>query len=202
MRRAFVPSLALALLVLASAFGRSQEKPMIESRLEVMTVATTEREVVYSAPAHFEAPNWSRDGKTLLFNQEGRIQVLPLDTRKPAWFDSGTATRCNNDHGLSPDGKWLAVSHAPQNDSLIYVLPASRRRAAPGHAQGPVLLARLVTRRADARLLRPAQRRVRRLHDPRRGRRGDAADDGARARRRPGLRARTAGSGSTRSAPV
>jgi TolB protein len=125
MRRAFVPSLALALLVLASAFGRSQEKPMIESRLEVMTVATTEREVVYSARAHFEAPNWSRDGKTLLFNQEGRIQILPLDTRKPAWFDSGTATRCNNDHGLSPDGRWLAVSHAPQNDSLIYVLPAS-----------------------------------------------------------------------------
>ncbi len=125
MQRALVPSLALALLVLVSAVGRPQEMPMLESRLEVMTVATLEREVVYSAQAHFEAPNWSRDGKTLLFNQEGRIQVLPLDTRKPVLLDTGTATRCNNDHGLSPDGKWLAVSHAPQQESLIYVLPAS-----------------------------------------------------------------------------
>jgi TolB protein len=109
--------------------GRSspaaQERPVIESRLEIMTVATAEREVVYSARAHFEAPNWSRDGSMLLFNQQGRIFLLPLDARIPRPLDTGTAVRCNNDHGLSPDGRWLAVSHAPGSDSLIYVLPAS-----------------------------------------------------------------------------
>ncbi|HSK10097.1 MAG TPA: hypothetical protein VK911_11005 [Vicinamibacterales bacterium] len=121
----FVTLLALAALVLAGTGRGSQGKPAIESRLEVLTVATGEREVVYTAAAHFEAPNWSRDGGSLLFNQDGRICVLPLATRKPVVLDTGTATRCNNDHGLSPDGKWLAVSHSPASDSLIYVLPAS-----------------------------------------------------------------------------
>jgi Tol biopolymer transport system component len=97
----------------------------IESRLEVLTVATGHREVVYSAPAHFEAPNWSRDGRSLLFNQGGRIYVFDLDSRTPRLLDTGHATRCNNDHGLSPDGRHLAVSHSPGNQSLIYVLPAA-----------------------------------------------------------------------------
>jgi Tol biopolymer transport system component len=98
---------------------------MIESRLEVMTVATGAREVVYSAREHFEAPNWSRDGRSLLFNQDGKIYVLPLDARQPLLLGTGTATRCNNDHGFSPDGKWLALSHAPEGRSLVYVLPST-----------------------------------------------------------------------------
>jgi Tol biopolymer transport system component len=115
-------------LLLAAPAARAQEKPkMIESRLEVLTVATGAREVVHSAPAHFEAPNWSRDGKSLLFNQEGRILVLPLADRKPRLLDTGKAVRCNNDHGLSPDGKWLAISDQSEDDgrSVIFVLPAS-----------------------------------------------------------------------------
>ncbi|HKN48445.1 MAG TPA: transporter, partial [Candidatus Polarisedimenticolia bacterium] len=35
------------------------------------------------------------------------------------------ADHLNNDHGLSPDGRWLAISHSPQNESLVYVLPAA-----------------------------------------------------------------------------
>ncbi len=97
----------------------------VESRLEILTVATGAREVVWSAPAHLEAPNWSRDGKALLFNQGGRIYELPLGNRTPRLIDTGTATRCNNDHGLSPDGAWLAISHAPERDSLIYVVAAA-----------------------------------------------------------------------------
>jgi Tol biopolymer transport system component len=124
MKRAL--ALTAVVLGLAAAVARSQEKPaMIESRLEVLTVETGQREVVYSARAHFEAPNWSRDGQSLLFNQDGRIHVLPLDEPKPRLLDTGTATRCNNDHGLSPDGQWLAVSHSPADRSLVYVLPAS-----------------------------------------------------------------------------
>jgi len=99
--------------------------PRIESRLEVLTVATGEREIVWSAPAHFEAPNWSRDGTSLLFNQGGRMFELPLGDRTPRLIDTGAATRCNNDHGLSPDGAWLAISHAPERDSLIYVVAAA-----------------------------------------------------------------------------
>jgi len=128
--------LALLLAVPASA----QEKPpMVESRLEVLTVATGEREVVYSAKAHFEAPNWSRDGRSLLFNQDGRILVLPLDERKPRLLDTGTATRCNNDHGLSPDGKWLAVSDQTQDggQSVVFVLPSAGGTARRVTAKSP-----------------------------------------------------------------
>jgi Tol biopolymer transport system component len=118
--------LGLALLLAAPALPQ-EKPPMVESRLEVLTVATGEREVVWSAKAHFEAPNWSRDGRSLLFNQEGRILVLPLDERKPRPLDTGTATRCNNDHGLSPDGTWLAISDQSENGgkSVIFVLPAT-----------------------------------------------------------------------------
>ncbi len=118
--------LGLVVLLTAPA-APAEEKPMIESRLEVLTVATGEREVVHSARAHFEAPNWSQDGGSLLFNQDGRILVLPLEARKPRLLDTGTATRCNNDHGLSPDGKWLAISDQSEDGgkSVIYTLPAA-----------------------------------------------------------------------------
>jgi TolB protein len=97
---------------------------MIESRLELMTIASGARELVHAAREHFEAPNWARDGGSLLFNQDGRIHVLPLAGRQAFLLDTGSATRCNNDHGLSPDGRWLAVSHAPEGRSLVHVLPA------------------------------------------------------------------------------
>jgi Tol biopolymer transport system component len=116
------PGLALLLAVAAAP---QQQAPKVESRLEVLTVATAEREVVWSATARFEAPNWSRDGRSLLFNQGGRIHVLPLGSRMPQLLDTGTATRCNNDHGLSPDGRWLALSHSAEGNSLIYVVAAT-----------------------------------------------------------------------------
>jgi Tol biopolymer transport system component len=112
---------------------------MLESRLEVLTVATGEREVVHAAKAHFEAPNWSRDGSFLVFNQDGRILTLGLRERVPRLVDTGFATRCNNDHGLSPDGKWLAISDQSQEDgrSLIYVLPAGGGVPRRVTAKGP-----------------------------------------------------------------
>lgn len=115
--------LCLIALLVAGA-GPLLQTPKVESRLEILTAATGAREVVWSADAHFEAPNWSRDGRALLFNQGGRIYVFPLDARAPRLLETGTATRCNNDHGLSPDGRWLALSHAHEGTSLIYIVAA------------------------------------------------------------------------------
>jgi len=40
-------------------------------------------------------------------------------------LDTGFAGRCNNDHGFSPDGSLLAISHdGHDKGSLIYTLPA------------------------------------------------------------------------------
>jgi Tol biopolymer transport system component len=120
----WVTAFCTGLTVLGSA-AMPAAQAGVESTLETLTIATGARETVYSARAHFEAPNWSRDGTSLLFNQDGRLYVLPLDTRQPRVLDTGEATRCNNDHGYSPDGRWLALSHAPDGRSLIYVLPAT-----------------------------------------------------------------------------
>jgi Tol biopolymer transport system component len=44
---------------------------------------------------------------------------------KPEILDTDFATRCNNDHGLSPDGNQLAISDQSQGQrqSQIYILP-------------------------------------------------------------------------------
>jgi TolB protein len=103
-------------------------KTTLYSSLSVVPVAGPDVAVVHIAPAHFEAPNWSHDGKYFLFNQEGRILKLPVDGGKPETLDTGFATRVNNDHGISPDGTQLVISDQSQGDkheSQIYILPLS-----------------------------------------------------------------------------
>lgn len=99
-------------------------KPALWSVLETVPIASTDRHVSYLAKAHFEAPNWSRDGSFFLFNQDGRIHKLPVAGGVPSVIDSGAQTRCNNDHGISPDGSMLAVSDSSANGkSMVYTLP-------------------------------------------------------------------------------
>jgi TolB protein len=95
------------------------------STLEIITVASTDRSVVYVAPERFEAPNWMPDGKNFLFNRNGRIEKIPVSGGTPQIIDTGFAIRCNNDHGISPDGTQLVISDQSQEDhrSLVYILP-------------------------------------------------------------------------------
>lgn len=100
---------------------------VLESTLETIAIASRDRSAVYTTPDHIEAPNWSRDGKTLLFNGGGLIYSLPVAGGVPQRIDTGFASRCNNDHGLSPDGSQLAISDQSQGNgqSIIYIVPAS-----------------------------------------------------------------------------
>lgn len=99
--------------------------PITESTLETIAVASKDRKVVYTKREHFEAPNWSRDGKYFLFNQGGRMYKLDVGGGVPQVIDTGFAIRCNNDHGISPDGTQMVISDQSQEQrrSLIYVLP-------------------------------------------------------------------------------
>ena len=58
-----------------------QTKPTLRSTLETVAVASTDRRVVHTAAQHFEAPNWTPDGKTLIFNGGGRLYRIPADRR-------------------------------------------------------------------------------------------------------------------------
>jgi Tol biopolymer transport system component len=97
------------------------------STLETITIASQDRRVVWTTPALIEAPNWSRDGARLIFNREGRLYEIPVAGGEPSQIDTKFAERCNNDHGLSPDGNQLVISDQSQPDrqSRIYTLPAS-----------------------------------------------------------------------------
>jgi Tol biopolymer transport system component len=95
------------------------------STLEIVTVASSDRRVVYVAPERFEAPNWMPDGKNLLFNRNGRIEKIAVTGGTPQIIDTGFAIRCNNDHGISPDGTQLVISDQSQEEhrSLVYIVP-------------------------------------------------------------------------------
>jgi WD40 repeat protein len=91
------------------------------------TPDNSRRAMVYTTRGRFEAPNWSRDGSTLLFSQDGKIMRISATGGTPDSVDVGAATRCNGSHGLSPDGKWLAISCSmPEKpESRIYVVPSN-----------------------------------------------------------------------------
>ena len=102
-----------------------EENPMLSSTLETVTIASTDRRVVYVTPGRIEAPNWTPDGSSLIFNQNGHIYRIPAAGGAPELIDTGFANRCNNDHGISPDGKLLAISDqsAAPHKSIIYTVP-------------------------------------------------------------------------------
>ena len=77
-----------------------------------------------------EAPNWSKDGRSLFVNGQGKIWKVELASGKVEQVDTGIADTCNNDHVLSPDGAYIAVSSGQQDDmnSNIYTV-----RLADGH---------------------------------------------------------------------
>jgi TolB protein len=97
------------------------------STVETVTIASTDRRVSRVTSDHVEAPNWTPDGKSLLFNSGGKIWAMPVEGGDPIAIDTGSANRCNNDHGLSPDGQWLAISDqsAAPHQSIVYVVPVS-----------------------------------------------------------------------------
>lgn len=99
--------------------------PHMDSTLEVVTIASMDRRVIYETADRVEAPNWSRDGRHLLFNSGGRIYRLPSAGGRPQLVDTGAARKCNNDHGISPDGRWLVISDQSEKDnkSRIHVVP-------------------------------------------------------------------------------
>ena len=99
----------------------------IGSRLEVVSVADGKRKVIHESAGRFEAPNYLPDGKKLLFNADGSLFTMSIAGGTPEKLNTGFANRNNNDHGISFDGKMLAISHhregLPGGGSTIYVLP-------------------------------------------------------------------------------
>jgi Tol biopolymer transport system component len=98
----------------------------VRSFVEVCEIAGGRRRVVLASPRLIEAPNWDPGGGSLLVNADGRLWRVPLDG--PAALEpveTGVADACNNDHGFSPEGTRIALSHDDGRGSAIYVVPAA-----------------------------------------------------------------------------
>jgi TolB protein len=97
------------------------------SRLELLDVATGAREVIFATAAGIEAPNYTPDGRFITFNSGGLIFRLEVGTHNVTRIDTGGCIRNNNDHIISPDGRWLGISNhasgAFDGQSIVYKLP-------------------------------------------------------------------------------
>lgn len=102
------------------------QQTAVTSILETLDVATGQRTVVKEFPYLIEAPNWTPDGEWLIYNSGGKLYKLsPNAPTEPEMINSGFATRCNNDHVLSADGRQIAISNGTKEDgkSRIYTFP-------------------------------------------------------------------------------
>ncbi len=116
--------LAFAFLLFLTVLNAQQAR--VISVLEIFDVRNGQRTVVREFPFLIEAPNWTPDGKWLVYNSRGRLYRLSPETPgEPVEIPTGYATNCNNDHVISSDGRHIAISHGTREDrkSRIYTLP-------------------------------------------------------------------------------
>jgi tricorn protease-like protein len=98
----------------------------IGSSLEILDVESGRRKALYRVPDSLQAPNWTRDGKALIYNRNGRLYRFDLATETPALINTDFAAANNNDHVLSFDGRVIGISHHSKDDgnqSVVYILP-------------------------------------------------------------------------------
>jgi TolB protein len=123
--------------------------------LETISLRSKDRRVVYvvTQPGRIEAPNWFPDAtNTLYFNNGGKLYKIqadppgaPRDPNRlatPEPVDLGILTRINNDHGVTADGRFWAISDQSQTvngqrPSLIYVVPVGSTDARRVTERGP-----------------------------------------------------------------
>lgn len=90
-------------------------------RSELIVIDLSGRQqLVYTTDEVIEAPNWSADGRWLVFNAGGRLFRIAPTGGDPEQIDTGALADLNNDHVLSPDGSTIYVS---SDDGHLYAVP-------------------------------------------------------------------------------
>ena len=113
-------------IVKPEAPGDTPYRDYLGSRLEVLDLQTGLRKVLAYFAHSIQAPNWTPDGKTLIYNSNGYLYNYDLASGQISVLNTGFANRNNNDHVLLPDGSRIGISHHNEADkgvSSIYHLP-------------------------------------------------------------------------------
>ena len=103
-------------------------KDYIGSNIETMNVFTGKRKILYAAPVSLQAPNWTPDGKSLIYNSKGSMYRFNLQTKKIELINTGLVKNNNNDHVIAFDGKMLGLSGTgidEKNGSVVYTVPVN-----------------------------------------------------------------------------
>jgi TolB protein len=98
------------------------------SNLEILDVASGNSTIVHQYRGSFQAPNWTPDGKALIYAQDGLLYRFDLASRSAEVINTAFANRNNNDHVLSFDGRMLGISNQAPEDSgrsVVYTVPVT-----------------------------------------------------------------------------
>lgn len=113
------------------AFNRlnslTQYRNNTASYLNILDTVTGEVKVLKRFNYVIEAPNWYKKSDIILYNSGGRLYEYDLKYNRIKKIESGECYNCNNDHAVSFDEKWIAVSNGPTEPeyiSKIYILPS------------------------------------------------------------------------------
>ena len=110
-----------------AAQAPARGRPGITCFLEIYDLTDGTRKTVREFNTTIEAPNWTPDGKWLVYNSGGLLYKISPDIAndQPKQINTDFITSCNNDHVISANGKLIAISAATPEDrrSRIYVLP-------------------------------------------------------------------------------
>ncbi len=87
------------------------------SNLEIMDVGSGHRKIIYRSEHSIQAPNWTTDGKKLIYNSKGHLFNYNLSSNSITPLNTGFAVNNNNDHVLTFDGTLLGISNHNQDDS-------------------------------------------------------------------------------------
>ncbi|WP_343671169.1 hypothetical protein [Chitinophaga sp.] len=111
----FHPRILLFSLLICLQASAQQSMDTI-SYIQTLDINTGKIDTILTVKDHFEAPNW-HPHNYLILNSRGKIYQLDLSSGKLVLINTAFADQCNNDHGISPDGKWLMISHNDKLDS-------------------------------------------------------------------------------------
>ncbi len=105
------------------------------SRLCIFDLIPGQKRVIYeTADSVLEAPNWSPDGASLIYNQDGLLYRIDASGGgAPVPIDTGEVRDANNDHVLAPGGGFVYVS---ASDGHLYEVPltgGTPRRVSNSH---------------------------------------------------------------------
>lgn len=127
----------VALQVLGAATttptAAEEAKPTLYSTLQTISISDQFRRamVIRTAPDYLQSANWAPDGKSIYLYENAHVLRIPYleppGGGAPQVIDTAGLFGCGGNYGLSPDGKWLAITCAGIKGGThdVYLLPAA-----------------------------------------------------------------------------